>query len=253
MPTDASVLMTTSDAYISVTSATAGPVVDTGRQERPTPGTVLELHDLSDGAGVPRVHARLRGHDPVGYSASDDFTLIVGGSTLEEDFEGSGSDWVHGNVTGGFVDEWHVETYRSHSAGTSWKFGGSGSAVYANSADGALETPGVCVGTDGEMSFWSYLDAEEESSTLAWDGALVEISIDGGAWTNLAPVGGYSHAANDNTANPLPTGTPCWSGTHAWREETFDLTAYEGQRVAFRFRFASDGYVQEEGWYIDDV
>ena len=32
-----------------------------------------------------------------------------------------------------------------------------------------------------------------------------------------------------------------------------DLTAYEGQNVQIRFRFASDGYVTQEGWYIDDI
>ncbi len=152
------------------------------------------------------------------------------------------------------VDEWHVETYRSHSADRSWKFGGAGSAVYANSADGVLETPTMCVGSEGELTFWSWLDAEEESATSAWDCALVEISTDDGqTWSNLAPVGGYSHLKNDNAANPLPTGTPCWSGTYTWREETFDLTPYEGQNATFRFRFVSDAAVTQEGWYIDDV
>ncbi len=112
----------------------------------------------------------------------------------------------------------------------------------------------MCVGADGEMTFWSWLAAEEESATSAWDCALVEISTDGGeTWSNLAPVGGYSHVKNNNPANPLPTGTPCWSGMHTWREETFDLTPYEGQSATFRFRFASDALETEEGWYIDDV
>ena len=250
--TNASVLMTTADAYITITAATAGP------GQIPAGGTAISgpVFELEISPTAPAFHEFTLDFEvttPVGYSATDDIALLVGGATLEEDFEGSGSDWSHYNVTSGFVDEWHVETYRSHSAGTSWKCGGAGAGVYANDSDGVLETPGVCVGTEGEMSFWSWLAAEEESSTLAWDCALVEISVDGGAWSNLAPVGGYSHTKNDNTANPLPNGTPCWSGAHTWREETFDLTPYEGQRVAFRFRLVSDGYVQEEGWYIDDV
>jgi hypothetical protein len=185
---------------------------------------------------------------------SESLALVIGGGSLAEDFEGSGSDWNHYSITGGFTDQWHMETYRSHSAGTSWKFGGSGSADYTNSADGALETPVLCIGHEAELSFWSWLAAEEESATSAWDCALVEVSTDDGAsWSNLAPVGGYSHVKNDNDANPLPQGTPCWSGSHAWREEVFDLTSYEGARAMFRFRFVSDGYVTEEGWYIDDV
>ena len=251
--TNATVEMTTADSYITVISGTAGPgLIPSGG----TAGTGSQL-EFTVAAGVPAFHEFMLDFavsTPTGYSTYDDIALLVGAATLEEDFEGSGTDWTHYHVTGGFVDQWHVETYRSHSAGTSWKFGGSASGNYSDSADGALETPSVCLGADSEMTFWSWLDAEEESATSAWDCALVEISTDDGqTWSNLAPVGGYSHAKNDNVANPLPTGTPCWSGTHVWREETFDLTPYEGQRATFRFRFASDGLVNEEGWYIDDV
>ena len=41
--------------------------------------------------------------------------------------------------------------------------------------------------------------------------------------------------------------------SHGWQLETFDLSAYEGETAIVRFRFASDGYVSEEGWYVDDV
>ncbi len=189
-----------------------------------------------------------------GYTASTSFSILTSGNEFADDVEAGEGGWTHGSVTGGFVDQWHVETYRSHSTSHSWKFGGAGSAVYANSADGALYTQDICLGTDGEMTMWHYMFAEEESSTLAWDCGLVEISDDGGAtWATLVPVGGYSHAKNDNTANPLPEGTPCWSGEIAWTEVTFDLTAYENDTVQIRFRFASDGYVSEEGWYVDDI
>ncbi len=188
-----------------------------------------------------------------GYATIEQITLTVGGG-LEEAFEGSGGDWTHYVVSSGFADQWHVETYRSHSSSHSWKFGGTGSNGYTDSADGGLETPSLCVGSGGEMTFWHWLDAEEENSSSAWDCALVEISTNGGStWSVLVPNGGYSHAKNDNAANPLPEGTPCWSGSFGWRQETFDLTAYEGTNAIMRFRFASDAYVTEEGWYIDDI
>ncbi|MFH1688744.1 MAG: C25 family cysteine peptidase [Candidatus Eisenbacteria bacterium] len=189
-----------------------------------------------------------------GYASSAQFSIRTLGSNHEDDIESGEGLWTHGSVTGGFVDEWHIETYSSHSTSHSWKFGGAGSAVYGNSADGALLMKPICLGTDGSMTFWHLMDAEQENATSAWDCGLVEISTDGGStWSVLYPDGGYSHAKNWNTANPLPEGTPCWSGTFAWRQETFDLTSYENQQIQIRFRFASDGSVTEEGWYVDDI
>jgi len=188
-----------------------------------------------------------------GYSSSAQLSLVTNGDFVDDIETGEGL-WTHHNVTAGFGDQWHVDTYRSHSTTHSWKFGGVGAAGYGDSSDGVLVSKSLCLGADGEMTFWHWMDAEEESATLAWDCGLVEISIDdGGTWDVLHPVGGYSHEKNDNNANPLPEGTPCWSGTFTWRQETFDLTSYEDEKVQMRFHFASDGAVTEEGWYVDDI
>ncbi|MFH1501771.1 MAG: C25 family cysteine peptidase [Candidatus Eisenbacteria bacterium] len=189
-----------------------------------------------------------------GYTASHQFSILTGGAPFADDIEAGEGEWTHGVVTPGFGDQWHVETYRYHSSGHSWKFGGSGITDYGDSSDGALVMRPMCIGTNGEFSFWHYMVAEEESGTLAWDCGTVEISTDGGTtWGTLYPDTPYSHAKNNNAANPLPEGTPCWSGTVAWRQETFDLSAYAGETIQVRFRFASDGYVTEEGWYVDDI
>ena len=249
-----SVEMMSSDPYVTVTAGTSGAgLVPSGGSAMLSP-----VFEIAVAPGAPSFHeATLELHITTagGYSNdSETVAVLIGGGSLEEDFEVTGTDWAHYNVTNGFADQWHIETYRYHSAGHSWKFGGSGSGGYGNSSDGALETPTMCVGSDAVFSFWSWLAAEEESATSAWDCALVEVSSDDGAsWSVLTPDGGYSHTKNSNPDNPLPEGTPCWSGSHDWREETFDLAAYEGQRVIIRFRFVSDGYVTEEGWYVDDV
>jgi len=189
-----------------------------------------------------------------GCTAATGFAVMSSGGDFIDSVEAGEAEWTHGTVTGGFEDEWHIDTYRSHSTGHSWKFGGAGALEYIDSADGALTMRPVCLGADAELSFWDWLDAEEDDGGLAWDCCLVEITTDGGAtWNVVEPAGGYSHVKNYNTANPLPEGTPCWSGTHDWRLETFDLSAYSGETVQVRFRFASDGYVTFEGWYVDDI
>jgi len=250
--TGLTVTISTTDPYIQMNDGTEGlPFINAGEVGEFTDFSITLL------PSTPDYHTIDFDVDIVGdwgYASSTSFSISTAGSEFVDDIESGQGEWTHGVVTGGFVDQWHIDTYRSHTTSHSWKFGGTGSSNYADSADGALYTQELCVGASGEMTMWHWLDAEEESSSSAWDGALVQITDDGGAvWDVLTPAGGYSHAANNNDANPLPTGTPCWSGNISWQQETFDLSAYEGETVQIRFRFASDGYVTEEGWYVDDV
>ncbi len=252
MATNLSAVLTSIDPYVVITDGSSGlPFLNpsatgdfTGLQATLTP----------DCPGFREVTFDLDITGDWGYTTSTQFSVLTSGGDFADDVEAGEGAWTHDSVTGGFSDQWHVDTYRSHTSSHSWKFGGSGSATYANSVDGALYTQELCIGADGEMTMWHWMAAEEESSTLAWDCGLVEISDDGGAtWSTFVPVGGYSHEKNDNAANPLPEGTPCWSGSIAWQEVTFDLTAYEGETIQIRFRFVSDGAVTEEGWYVDDI
>lgn len=246
-----SAALTSADPYVSVVQGAAtASLVAAGSTAQLGPD--FEVTVLPGAPGGHVVSFDLALTTAGGYSSGESLTLALNG--IDADMESTGDDWDHSVVTSGFNDSWHIETYRYHSAGHCWKFGGTGVDNYLDSSDGALETPPVCLGADGVLSFWSWLDVEEESGTSAWDCALVEISTDDGStWANLVPDGGYSHLKNSNTANPVPEGTPCWSGSFTWRQETFDLSTYEGERVTFRFRLASDASVTDEGWYVDDV
>jgi len=46
-----------------------------------------------------------------------------------------------------------------------------------------------------------------------------------------------------------------YSGTMSnWREETIDLDSYVGSSsFKVRFTLRSDGYIERDGWYVDDV
>jgi hypothetical protein len=93
--------------------------------------------------------------------------------------------------------------------------------------------------------------AELYGGSEAWDGGIVEISVDGGDWQLITPVDGYPYVIRDSE-NPIPGGTPCFSGFHMWEREEFVLKGFSGA-VRFRFRFASNLEGTWEGWYIDDV
>ncbi len=95
-----------------------------------------------------------------------------------------------------------------------------------------------------ELKFKSQWDIEEN-----WDYGQVQISTDGTNWTPL--VGIYT---NDGTGSFQPNGQPVYDGVQAaWVEESIDLFDYVGSSVKLRFALYSDSYVEEDGWYIDDI
>lgn len=170
--------------------------------------------------------------------------------------ENGAEDWDHEIVTQGYVDQWHISTERNFTDGGqfSWKFGDTGNGPYADLADGALITPPILLGTGAELTFYHWIEAETQNSVQAWDGAVVELTSDGGAnWGLIEPVGGYPYVILPNPASPFPGNYPCFSGEHDWQQEVFELDAFQGETVQIRFRFGSDGYVTEEGWHVDDI
>lgn len=175
---------------------------------------------------------------------------------IVDDMEHGVQEWTHRQGTQGFVDQWHQDTRRNHTLGGaySWKFGSTGSGNYSDGADGVLEMLPVSIGPGASLSFWHWLRAENDAGNQAWDGALVEISLDDGAsWNPLQPIGGYPYQIIANPASPFPPGYPVWSGTLDWTQARFDLSAYAGQRIRLRWRFGSDAAVNYEGWYVDDL
>jgi hypothetical protein len=190
-----------------------------------------------------------------GRQASAGSAVHVGGA-LSDDFEAGAGGWTHSDITLGYVDQWHLETYRNHSAAgsTSWKFGGAGAGKYAYYAQGGLVTPELCLGPDAALTFWHWIQVELESGNYASDGGIVEISTDGGAsWTRIDPVGGYTHLIQPGTSTPIPAGTPCFGWTDDWTHVEFDLSAFTGP-ARIRFHFGGGEHAEShEGWYVDDV
>jgi hypothetical protein len=181
---------------------------------------------------------------------------VYTGGTLEDDFEDGDPVWTHTDIVAGFVDQWHLEDYRNHTPGGDycWKFGGVGAGPYAHYAHGALVTPELCLGSNATFSFWHWIHAELETGNYASDGAIVEISTDGGgSWSRITPVGGYPHLIYPGTSTPIPPETPCFGWTSDWTQVDFDLSAYTGAaRIRFNFG-GGENFEYQEGWYIDDI
>ncbi len=190
-----------------------------------------------------------------GYDTNFTFDLPVGG--FYENMEDNAPDWSHYVVLNTFSDQWHISTARNHSpgGGQSWKCGDQSTGDYANLLDAGLITPAVAISGDVELRCWMWIDSEVSSAypDRAYDGGIVEMSIDDGPFEQITPQGGYTHTIRTgSTPGPFPEDTPVFAGSFNWQEVRFPLGEIEGNAV-FRFRFGSDGASAGEGWYIDDV
>ncbi len=190
------------------------------------------------------------------FQSNETFAFNIG-DVFADDLEDGGAGWTHYAGSTGFTDQWHIETYRNHTYGGtySYKCGGTGSADYGNLLHAVLESSPFTLPAGGVLTVWHWIDAETSGAhpDHCYDGGLVEISIDGGTWQSITPEGGYPYLIRaGSTPGPFPAETPVFSGTHDWRQESFDLAGFQGS-ARVRFVFGSDGADTQEGWYVDDV
>ena len=99
--------------------------------------------------------------------------------------------------------------------------------------------------TNPKLSFWTKFDIENN-----YDYGQVEISTNNGStWTPLA--GTYT---NLGTGSFQPNGQPLYDGTQTnWVREEISLSGYTSSQVKLRFKLKTDGSVQKDGWYVDDI
>jgi hypothetical protein len=118
---------------------------------------------------------------------------------------------------------------------------------YDNDADWTMTTLSEfsITSPNARVEFYQFMSAEAGK-----DGGQLLISVDGGAWSLLTPVGGYP----DQTVAAFGNG-PAWTGEiDAWTLVSVDLSEYQGHLVKFRWRFRSDASINwYPGWYIDDL
>lgn len=141
-------------------------------------------------------------------------------------------DWTHSNY-------WDLTDEINHTSGgiVSW-FYDTNSTGYDTGAphSGYLSTPAIILPADrtAYLQFWYYY--ETENPGLHWDQRWVQISANGGAFTNL-------YQLSDDV-------------TKTWlRSPAISLATYAGSTVRIRFYFATLDSIsnQYKGWYIDDL
>ncbi|HZI11220.1 MAG TPA: myxosortase-dependent M36 family metallopeptidase [Myxococcus sp.] len=126
-------------------------------------------------------------------------------------------------------------------------------------SDIRLVTPALQVG-DAPFSFtFNHAYDFESDEDVNYDGAVIEISSDGGqTWVDIGTDVYTGGIVNDPAGrNPL-AGRRGFVGTTenfpSFTTTTVNLgTAYAGQTVQIRFRIGSDAAVAYTGWVIDDI
>lgn len=158
---------------------------------------------------------------------------------------------------------WRVATNRFFSP-TCSLHAGLDTTFASNQAVRATMTLAPCrLGKNARLSFRHWICSETDSGdpSRAFDGGLVEYSLDGGRSFTQLP-GPYTHTIYGWQRSPWPDGVPCFAGheTNAWREVVFELAellperdGFFGEEVVFRFHYGGDDNHDEEGWYVDDI
>ncbi len=173
---------------------------------------------------------------------------------------GSANDWVRGTP---------AKTQISAAHGGTKAYVTLATGNYANSQNSFLQSPIFdfsSVTGNPVLSFWQNFKTESN-----FDGGVLEYSTDGGTvWRRVDSTLGTGPTFNttnstgwyNNSSTFGPLVPPKWSGTSTeytghssgWIQSTTTLVGFGGlSDVRFRWRFASDGSVNDEGWAIDDV
>ena len=95
-----------------------------------------------------------------------------------------------------------------------------------------------------ELQFWAKWDIES-----GWDYAQVLISDDNGS--NWYPLSGQY--TKPGSGSFQPTGEPIYDGVSEWVQETVVISDYLSDQVLIRFELHSDGMIEEDGFYFDDL
>jgi hypothetical protein len=177
---------------------------------------------------------------------------------FDDDMENGAGQWTHSAAMGS-ADLWTLGSTAHH--GThAWQ--ATAPAAGATN-DQYLVSPNINVPSNLSpisLSFWNQQSIKAGSATSCQDGAVVEISTNGGStWTQISGskllTDPYSGPITASFGNPLANHQAWCGDPRAYVNSIVDLQSYAGQTVKFRFRLAQDRFAHRSGvnWAIDQV
>jgi len=143
---------------------------------------------------------------------------------------------------------WTVSATGGHVAPRAYS---TGVPPYPGDTCAAVSTEPLTLGAGAVLSFWSRNDIES-----GYDKGEVQISADGGTTWHRLEVGypGTSSTSHSYDECGLTPGLSYFTGRSVpWAEHSASLAAWEGQEVIVRWLLSTDGSVEYDGWWIDEV
>jgi murein tripeptide amidase MpaA len=150
---------------------------------------------------------------------------------LQEGAETPNPSWTAIDYDGpGTVHEWHRVSTQSHNGTYSWWMGNDGTGEYPNRANQILRSPQFSLegATSATLHLYQKLFTEP-----SYDYAAIDVGSEG-EWTLLESYSGLVSSG--------------------FEKFSFDISDYvDRENVQVRFRFSSDMFLTETGWFIDDI
>lgn len=143
-------------------------------------------------------------------------------------------------------NEWRLSGQRSYVGSSSWFVFNEPS----KSDQSLILSLDTIDSTSAFFSFHHWYDSE-----AVYDGGVVEISIDGGEWTDAGEymiLNPYNSVIADNPASNIRNRAAFSGNSNDFIQTVLDMRGLLGNEVKLRFRFVSDGAAAAEGWFIDN-
>jgi carboxypeptidase T len=144
------------------------------------------------------------------------------------------------------LPKWEATTLSYHSSPTS--FTDSKTGNYSSNATVTMtlkNAVNLSSYAHPKLSFWTKYDIESN-----WDYGQVEISTNNGS--TFTPLSGLY--TEPGTGTFQPNGEPLYDGLQSnWVNEKIDLTNFNSSQVKLKYELKTDGSLQKDGWYVDDI
>lgn len=141
---------------------------------------------------------------------------------------------------------WEATTFAYHTSPNSYTDSRIGNYVSNSTVTMTLtNSVNLSAYTNPRLVFWTKYDIEAN-----WDYGQVDVSTNNGAtWFPLDGI--YTEPG---VGSFQPNGEPLYDGMRTnWVREEMSLTGYTSAQNKIRFQLNTDGFVERDGWYVDDI